>query len=406
MKYLLALCCLLGSATLFATVHTVNNEPNGNTADFQDLQVAIDNASEGDTLLIKGSYIPYGRRMHVYNETNLADGILLNKRLVLIGQGAYGHPNGPGFAGRLSKTHLANLILTSTEETSASGSVIIGVRTSSLRFGLYNDDAQVIENIEVKDSHLEGLQVGNDTQRIDGLVLSRSVFRTYNGSFTTFAQNVSASNCFIHISGPLTMMGGENLFINNIFSLRPNGALEEYDQDGEGDPIYEKGWSAENVKIHNSIIYLAGFRDSKNETRLAMFSSNSELKNSIVMSPFDSRGLLDTDNIDLTLSNLSIEQDPFVRVPSQEDTYNDVIRVETAIGNYHLKESSVGKGAGTDNTDIGLYGGEFPWIDGPVWRYDNEPSLPIIESLKLEKKTVKPGEGLKVRVRARAKGNQ
>ncbi|GAB5523535.1 MAG: hypothetical protein Roseis2KO_14070 [Roseivirga sp.] len=384
----------------------MDNSPSNNTADFQDLQEAIDTASEGDTLLIKGSYIPYGRRMYIFNNENQAEGTLLNKRLVLIGEGAYEHPNGPGFDDRLRKTNINNLVFSSTEESSASGSVIIGVWASSLRYGLYNDDAQTIEDIDVRDSHVDAVHVGNEDQRIDGLMLTRSAFRTYTGSFADFAQNVSASNCFINISGPLTMMGGENLFVNNVFSLRPNGELVEYDQDGEGDPIYEKGWSAENVKIHNSILYLAGFQDAKNETRLAMFSSNSELKNSIVMGPFDSRDLLDTDNIDLTLSNLSIEQDPFIRIPEPEDFYSEVIRVTTATGNYRLKQSSVGKGAGTDETDIGIYGGNTPWIDGPVWRYSNQPSIPVIESLKLEKKTVKPGEGLKVRVRARAKGNQ
>lgn len=34
--------------------------------------------------------------------------------------------------------------------------------------------------------------------------------------------------------------------------------------------------------------------------------------------------------------------------------------------NYRLKDNSVGKNGGTDGTDVGLYGGRFPWKDGAL----------------------------------------
>ena len=33
---------------------------------------------------------------------------------------------------------------------------------------------------------------------------------------------------------------------------------------------------------------------------------------------------------------------------------------------YHLKSNCVGKNAGKDGTDIGIYGGVFPWKEGSV----------------------------------------
>lgn len=49
--------------------------------------------------------------------------------------------------------------------------------------------------------------------------------------------------------------------------------------------------------------------------------------------------------------------------------------------NFHLKINSIGKNAGTDGTDIGIYGGLYPWKDGSI------PSNPHISLLKVDTKT-------------------
>ena len=50
----LVLCFLFVELSLFATVHTISNDPN-NPAQYTDIQAAHDAAIEGDTLYVYGS---------------------------------------------------------------------------------------------------------------------------------------------------------------------------------------------------------------------------------------------------------------------------------------------------------------------------------------------------------------
>ncbi|KAF0130024.1 MAG: hypothetical protein FD155_1810 [Bacteroidetes bacterium] len=48
-------------------------------------------------------------------------------------------------------------------------------------------------------------------------------------------------------------------------------------------------------------------------------------------------------------------------IESPENTF-----VNSGTEDYHLKATSLGKNAGTDGTDIGIYGGAFPWKEGSI----------------------------------------
>lgn len=67
--------------------------------------------------------------------------------------------------------------------------------------------------------------------------------------------------------------------------------------------------------------------------------------------------------------------------------YEDLedIFVDFDTGNYHLKSTSVGKNAGTDGTDLGIYGGAFPWKDGAV------PFNPHIQTFQISGTTDSTG---------------
>lgn len=57
----------------------------------------------------------------------------------------------------------------------------------------------------------------------------------------------------------------------------------------------------------------------------------------------------------------------------------------TITNNYHLKPNSAGKNAGSDGTDIGFYGGVFPWKEGGI------PFNPHIQAKNLSGKTDNTG---------------
>lgn len=65
---------------------------------------------------------------------------------------------------------------------------------------------------------------------------------------------------------------------------------------------------------------------------------------------------------------------------------------------YHLKPDSPGKNAGTDGTDIGLYGGAYPWKEGAI------PSNPHYQRVQISPKTDNSGK-LNVKVKVAAQDN-
>jgi len=64
---------------------------------------------------------------------------------------------------------------------------------------------------------------------------------------------------------------------------------------------------------------------------------------------------------------------------------------------YHLQATYAGKNAGTDGTDIGIYGGIYPWKEGSI------PANPHFESIQVAPKT--DNGNLNVRIKVAAQDN-
>lgn len=62
--------------------------------------------------------------------------------------------------------------------------------------------------------------------------------------------------------------------------------------------------------------------------------------------------------------------------------------------NFHLKSTSPGKNAGTDGKDLGIYGGDYPFID------DGAPALPTVYYMKISP-TASQKDGLSVEIKAK-----
>jgi hypothetical protein len=92
-----------------------------------------------------------------------------------------------------------------------------------------------------------------------------------------------------------------------------------------------------------------------------------------------------------------VGQDPlYVSVSN----FNDYV----ATANYRLQASSLGKNAGTDGTDLGIYGGSYPFPSGgaPGSGYDTSPMPPIpqVTELNIQNATVPVNGTLNVNVKA------
>jgi hypothetical protein len=89
--------------------------------------------------------------------------------------------------------------------------------------------------------------------------------------------------------------------------------------------------------------------------------------------------------------------DPLFENVTNNDTYNDTF-------NYRLKTGSPGKNAGTDGTDLGIYGGSYPFPSGGAIGsgFDTSPMPPIpqVTELNILNATVPVNGTLNVNVKA------
>ena len=92
--------------------------------------------------------------------------------------------------------------------------------------------------------------------------------------------------------------------------------------------------------------------------------------------------------------NNQIDVDPlFVNVSSTTFDY---------AYDYHLQATSPGKNAGTDGTDIGIYGGAYPFPSGGEvpWQTSIKPYMPQILEMNVLNAVIPLNDTLQVQVKA------
>ena len=310
-----------------AAIKTVSNN-TGSPGQYTNLQTAIDAAGFYDTILVAGSATSYGN-------------ITFGKPLVLIGAG-YNNPYG-------MNTTLGQIELDrQTFYVSSSNTKIIGfIVTGNIIFYPYYSGGtnMTIDNVVIERCRIGSVDFGlgqggthtynNDSIRnclIEGNINSHGVYNShyynnvvihnniFNGGYFTFGYNCSPNN---------TCNSDLNKFYvkNNLFLNKTTNCFN----------------NCVKMVIENNIFYGAepqggtGCVFTRNLTYMCL--------NNIIPG---------TDNLG---SGNRVNQNPlFVNVPPQGGfsfSYD-----------YHLQATSPGKNAGTDGSDIGIYGGMMPFEVG------------------------------------------
>ena len=96
-------------------------------------------------------------------------------------------------------------------------------------------------------------------------------------------------------------------------------------------------------------------------------------------------------NYSIELNSFHGQSEDLIFIDPQGFTYN-------MKNDYRLRDSSPGKNAGKDGTDIGIYGGRYPWKDGGL------PVNPHIETYDIAGKTDSIGN-LRVKIKVAAQEN-
>lgn len=346
---------LLASVLTFnchATIRTVSNDPN-NPAQFSTIGGAVNVAVTGDTIYVHASPT-------TYNEN-----VTMNKRLVMIG-GGYVSSNQLGY------TTMVNSFFFTRTGGDPSGSIISGFNINSISvsgglptfsditlfrnrissFFLVGNNWLIYNNI------LGGVSFGNNPIP-NNIIIQNNIFTS-----SSISGNTGNSNFVIDHN---LFLGSSNNFLNNVqFATITNNVFA-------------------SVSSSSPILGTATINNNFNNNLANTFNiSPTSPTNSFAGGPNTASG------------NFVGVNPLFVNVPDFA-TYN-------ATSNYRLQSSSPGKNAATDGTDIGIYGGAFPFPSGgaPGSGFDTSafPPIPQVTSVNIQNGTLAPGSQLNVTIQA------
>lgn len=358
MKTLILALFAAAVAPVSAAVFTVSNNPD-RPAQFDNIAAAIAAASDGDTIYVHGSQFAYGD-------------ITVTKRLVLVGAG-YNSNNQFGLTTRVGSINVTRTL--SVEN--GSGSTITGFHATNIQaIGVLPVDNITIYRNRV-DSQLR--TYAGASKGSSWLIYNNIVAQLYLGNDGGGPTSISSTNILVQnniITGFIADASSASILIDhNIFIAAGLGA------------IYYATIS-NNLFVRNS-----GTIFGSNVSFCTFNNNFANLTTITSVSPGTS--FLNGNNTGS--GNISPAPNPFVNVPD--------LGSFTFTGNYRIVNGSAADNAGTDGTDLGIYGGTYPFPSGgtPGGGFDTSalPAIPQITDFNIQNATIQPASTLNVNVKAR-----
>ncbi len=325
-KITLILAIMMANTFLFAAKRTVSNVLT-NPAQYSNLQAAIDASAYGDTLYIHPSTINYGS-------------IVINKKLTLLGPGYDGRSYQRNEVAKIGSVSLSyNGIISSSSYSSFIGLYI----TSSIN-PTYDSCHHITLARNVLASNVS-LGTGNSFST------SWSIFNNIiNGSIYIYDKvgNLMSNNHFTSGGNCISSNGanpGPNGVYNNnfssIFQLAGTGILQTSNVQYYNNIFNNLNTAGQNVDI---LINSPTYVNNTFTKNLTYYISNN-------LPPLFNNNNNGSGNIN--------NQNPlFTNAPTFGMTFNSDSIVSY---NFRLLPASPGKNMGTDATDIGVYGGGYPF---------------------------------------------
>lgn len=343
-----AILILLNFTVAFSQVKTISNALNSPTQ-YTNLQMQIDSANNGDTIYVHPG--TYGN-------------IRLNKRLTLIGTGF--NPQG-------QYTTTANISAVTLDKfvptTSSTGSKFIG-----LNIGYIN-------------------QLSTEQFQIDSILIERCRITTSSssyvlGNYWTFRNNLfywtgTTGNVDVNFYSYI-------LFENNIFHA-PNGSFQIKNSNKNTVFFLNNIFTGhyDNIAQFFNVSY-ARFENNIFFGKSPYQATNSDFAKNIFYGSVNN-------SINPTSNGVgNITADPqFTSMPITNDMYQFAYT-----NDYRLKTTSPGRNAGTDGTDIGIFGGQNP-MPLNVITITGEPKIPQIYYMFLQNAVIDQNTPLNVTIKAR-----
>ncbi len=294
---------------------------------YQQVDDAIVNAQDGDTI-----YIPGGN-------WNISQQI--NKRLHLVGVG-----HNPDATSATFPTTLNSITLAAGAGSGSLTGIYLknGIRGTNDPVNSYTIFRCRISGDIVSHSNFNFVQ-----NVLEGIIASGPNYDSATNC--SFLNNIINTNFYSDSKSPFI----NSIFKNNIF-LRGSGCYLDCFYNIKG----------QYLLVENNIFL------TFDDTGQVTFSdvSNSTAKNNLFVERFPFPN--GTTNVDS--KNITGQPQSTIFVNQEGNTFNYT-------HDYHLQINSSGKNAGTDGTDVGIYGGIYPWKEGSI------PFNPHFQQVQVSPKT-------------------
>lgn len=319
---------------------------------YPDINTAVAQAPSGAYIYLPGGGVPY-----------TSNPIVIDKEVHIIGAGFW-----PDSTNATNYSQLGNCNI--SLEPGCDNSTFEGFLINQIYSP--NNVVDTISNVTIKRiEFINGLSLGSNLGYSPYAVsITANSFLIYNCimnyylSFRGRVQNTIISNNIIqgqYYDIYVTVLN--NSFLNNIF-LETTG-------NGAGDLTFNNCSVKNNIFIPGTLIYIYNYSNFKNNC----LCSNSNFT-------------LDTYS---TASGNYPNTLPQNILPSYTAPFSYT-------GNYHVINGSVGDNGGDDGTDVGIYGGLYPWKEGAV------PSNPHIRTAVVSPQP-NPQGNIQVDIKVGAQGN-
>jgi hypothetical protein len=356
--------------TSFATIWLVDNNPNSPTQ-YNSIQVVIDNhAANGDTIMVAGSPNGYGD-------------IFITKPLTILGEG-YNNPPGENTSVQQIFIRSSNVVVTGFNVTirinfeafNAPGNQLVNVvvercycNVSYLFAGGPLNSPYIMRNIRIRNTISQftifvSQNTNHDWILFDSLILENNIFHEPN--FANWGSNITGAN---------TIIVRNNLFFNG-------------DNGGNTNTLFFYRYNSTNFHdaiLYNNIFYDCNPTGSSNCTFMNNLTYGNG--NGVGNNPF---GTGTNDTLPGPVNNNIYSKNAlFVNyAPGQPFSYNL---------DFHTSPGSPCIGAGVGGTDIGIYGGYYPFKVG------DGPRIPVVDFINISNTAVPNGSTFYLQFDARVR---
>lgn len=342
------------SVMCFQSQATVINVSNAATAPvnppytYNNLQTAINAASDGDSLYVNGTNIDYGTVT------------ITNKTLTLIGAG-YGNNLQSNFQQKTQVQSITFAGFTGTKNVILTGMLIPGVINSA-------STGAPVNNLMI-----ERCAVNRIASESNNLIVRQSIIETTDGA--SFFQPTVSGNVLVQNSVLSGLINGGNvnssLWENNVFKKAEyyygNGTISTYNGSAIFiNNIFNSGYSinVSNCTFNNNIFMGTNSLGNGNGGTGNIFNTDPQFVNNGYLNSYS---------------------------PIGKENYATVV-------DYHLATGSPCIGTGANGTDMGIYGGTNALPASAM--LNGVPAMPRITEMNLQSISVSPTGNISVQIKA------